>query len=702
MKIRFFASILPLVLFFFAWGCSEGDGGKSVQVGVLLPKSGLADIGYEQPLEWVVENVNRAGGVAGKKLELVWKDLGKMESLPAARELLDDENILAVIGTDSSGDTFELAPLFIDGKKILITPAATSAHIFRAFAGEKYIWRTLESDVAQLRTMFVIAASEEIRKVALLTSTDTYGATFFDWFGFFATEFGMEITAIEQYDQEAETCDAHIRTILESGPEMFFAVPSDPESGICMVNAYDAYRKAGGTAEMLFSDGGTYASIVTETGGKAEGIRGLGMGYDLTSGFHYAFEKKFGTPPSAYAANCYDALMLIAYALERSGGAGGEALADALIEVVDARGEETGWDEDGIAESLAAIRSGQLPDITGTTGSLEYDAEDHTDLVRSIFGVWRITDGEFVVKDYIWSDSGKKAGAQSAEAIFKSIASDENMQNLDGGSGSDLPERGGLWAFILAASSGWDNYRHQADALAAYRLLRDNGLPDDRIVLILADDLAQNEKNSLPGVVRNEPNGPNLYADAEIDYITTELSTDDLKAILMGQQDALLPEVIDGKDTDNLYVFIVGHGSRSGVLMEQDFLAPDDLAETLWEMKTEGRFRQALVEIEACHGGVMGEELEKETWSVADTLLISGANGYENSLGALYDRETKAWTADQFARAFVTYAADNTDSNLVQLYEHLYHGVNGSHVSIYNYGRMGDLEQVYLRDFVVE
>ena len=163
-----------------------------MEVGVLLPKSGLAELGYTEPLEWAVDNVNAAGGIDGHPLKLVWKDIGKMDVEEAAQELLDDDEIVAVIGTDSSSDTFNLAEKFIQQKKVLVTPAATAAMIFKAFAGQKYIWRTLESDVAQLRTMFIVAAKEEVESVGLITSTDTYGATFFDWFGFFRNGNGHE------------------------------------------------------------------------------------------------------------------------------------------------------------------------------------------------------------------------------------------------------------------------------------------------------------------------------------------------------------------------------------------------------------------------------------------------------------------------------------------------------------------------------
>ena len=59
-------------------------------------------------------------------------------------------------------------------------------------------------------------------------------------------------------------------------------------------------------------------------------------------------------------------------------------------------------------------------------------------------------------------------------------------------------------AVLVAASEGWKNYRHQADVLGMYQYLKEKGYDDDHIILIMADDLAYNEKNPLQGVVRRE------------------------------------------------------------------------------------------------------------------------------------------------------------------------------------------------------
>jgi legumain len=50
------------------------------------------------------------------------------------------------------------------------------------------------------------------------------------------------------------------------------------------------------------------------------------------------------------------------------------------------------------------------------------------------------------------------------------------------------------WAVLVAGSSGWYNYRHQADVCHAYQILHKNGIPDSNIIVMMYDDLAHNKQ----------------------------------------------------------------------------------------------------------------------------------------------------------------------------------------------------------------
>lgn len=57
----------------------------------------------------------------------------------------------------------------------------------------------------------------------------------------------------------------------------------------------------------------------------------------------------------------------------------------------------------------------------------------------------------------------------------------------------DVPtDKSQIWAVLVAGSSEWYNYRHQADVCHAYQILHRHGIPDERIIVLMADDIANN------------------------------------------------------------------------------------------------------------------------------------------------------------------------------------------------------------------
>ncbi|KAF3942986.1 hypothetical protein CMV_030415 [Castanea mollissima] len=73
-------------------------------------------------------------------------------------------------------------------------------------------------------------------------------------------------------------------------------------------------------------------------------------------------------------------------------------------------------------------------------------------------------------------------------------------------------EVGTRWAVLVAGSSGYGNYRHQADICHAYQLLKKDGLKEENIVVFMYDDIANNELNPRPGIIINHPQGSDVYA----------------------------------------------------------------------------------------------------------------------------------------------------------------------------------------------
>jgi ABC-type branched-subunit amino acid transport system substrate-binding protein len=681
-------------------GCAScGSGSGPIRIAVMLPLSGPDEVGYGTPLEWARENVNAAGGIDGRPIVFVYRDLGRESVTAVANQLANDSSITAVIGPANSEDARQVGTIFINHKKPLISPAATSASLFRAFSSYSpdYFWRPVESDIAQVRTMLNLAIAGGARSVALVSGSSPYGDSFFDWFGFLATEDGLRITSTVRYDQSETPCRGPLDHALASGADVVLAVPDHASQTICMAKEW---RARGSKPRLLFSDAAQDPSLISALGPRATGLEGTGLSPDPHNGFASAFKARFHRLPSPYAANAYDSVLLLAYGLERSGGDGGDTLAHAITDVVSGRGQSLSWD--AVAQSLAAIRGRGHPFIQGAVGPWKFDRNSGIELVASTYEHWTVRHGEFAVTRYLSTDNSATARAGVSEQ--KARPSLDRAHGQIGGSYNPGP-RTGSWALLLAASDGWSNYRHQADVMAQYQRLLQGGVPSDHIIVVAANNLANSSQNPNRGLVPYQVGGANLGNGFHADYPLSGMTASRLMDILSGQASATNPKVIRAGPHDDVYVYLAGHGNQNGLYIglgeavpdpDQQFsvLSPPLLDATIASMAAHHAYRRLLAVVEACEGGVLGQNL-----TAPGALLLSAANPTENSLSANYDTDTHTWLADQFSYRLYQAAARSPDASLDEIYQQLYLNVEGSHVSAYG-PRFGDARTVQLREFL--
>lgn len=724
-----------LIFLFFCVGCEvkTTEEAPPLVVAVLMP---LPPSGTLVDLDWAVENVHAAGGVAGgRDLELRYVDTAGLSVdavVAQAEALAADDTVRAVIGPGSSEEMLAVATVMVKAKKPLLSFTGTSSEVFRAFQGSKYIWRTKLTDTAQVEWLVRDAHRRGAQRLGLVTSLDSQGSTFFNLFAFLAVSQGYAEAdlVIETYGTE-QTCDAAVGAVHAAGVDYIIAVPNTPESFDCLVRAHDAHRARpampppmppGMPASMppgmpppvrlVIADTGLETNKpIAALGPVAAGIEGWNAAPDPESGFSEAWKAHFGIGHPNNAASAYDAVLLVALGLERSGGVGGEALADAIAAVAAGRGPSTGWNALGIAQAKNLMRQGKAPDITGASGSLDYDPALGVDLQSGTFAHWRVApplEYDQTVTLGRGAEPRPSLDNRAPPASFQ--APPEGEEFVPAGAAERLQ------ALIVAGSSGWDNYRHQADALRQYRHLRAAGVADADVVMVGADDLATAPENPRPGEVRNVPQGPDLYGDVAYDY-GIGLTAEDLTRVLLGTASAGLPEVLTPDAHTNLLIFLVGHGGVSGLGLGADTteagvagagssLRPSDLREALCTLRREGRVRRVLVVIESCYSGVFGDAeyggIEAgcpDGLPLEGVLVVTAANTRESSLAAGYDADLAAWVGDEFALAFADRLELDPGPSLLGVYRETYLDVSGSHVSIYNTAAYGNLGRHFPDEF---
>ncbi|KAL7069380.1 peptidase C13 family protein [Cryptosporidium serpentis] len=218
--------------------------------------------------------------------------------------------------------------------------------------------------------------------------------------------------------------------------------------------------------------------------------------------------------------------------------------------------------------------------------------------------------------------------------------------------------RNNNWGLIVSTSRYWFNYRHTANALSFYRLLKDFGIPDERIILMLAEDTACNPRNCFPGKVFVETsNSRNLYNSLkqisnnmnyiEVDYKGQQVNVENFLRVLLNKHERHTPKHkrLLTDFNSNIFMFLTGHGGEE-FLKFQDYeeITSQDIAYALELMQVQNRYKRILIFSDTCQAGT----LHKRFYSKGVISLgCSGIN--ENSYSHHFDRDIGVAVIDRFS-----------------------------------------------------
>lgn len=352
---------------------------------------------------------------------------------------------------------------------------------------------------------------------------------------------------------------------------------------------------------------------------------------------------------------------------------------------------------------LSALEQGRLMDFIGASGEIRFDSETYTSALHTTYVHWQIQDGKIQHRNYLSSDGSRRTGqtmaawnwlVQNAEETFAMSA-----ENRD--AAIQYPALTEQYAVLVQGSNGWNNYRHQADVLNVYQLLKKNGYDDDHIILIIDKALAQDSKNPEPGLIRASDDGPDLLngstTPAIIDYDNATLTPSDIRDILLGVQTATTPIVLPKDAGQNILLFWSGHGHNRSSNGADELVWRDAdtgqgmtaalLRQTVSQMQQQGSFRKLLVVTEPC----FSEAVITPLVGIPGVLAMSSAGSYEQSFADNWSTQLGVWRCDRFSRNLVEHLTASPSTTYRDLYLYCAQHTLGSHVHIVNSSHFGNL-----------
>ncbi|KAJ6296940.1 hypothetical protein OIU78_022628 [Salix suchowensis] len=215
-------------------------------------------------------------------------------------------------------------------------------------------------------------------------------------------------------------------------------------------------------------------------------------------------------------------------------------------------------------------------------------------------------------------------------------------------SSADTAKHTNNWAVLVCTSRFWFNYRHMANTLSLYRTVKRLGIPDERIILMLADDMACNARNKYPAqVFNNENHRLNLYGDnVEVDYRGYEVTVENFLRVLTGRHETAVPRSkrLLSDEGSHILLYMTGHGGDEFLkFQDSEELQSHDLADAVKQMKEKRRFKELLIMVDTCQAATLFNQLHSP-----GVLAIGSSMKGENSYSHHLDSDVGVSVVDRF------------------------------------------------------
>jgi branched-chain amino acid transport system substrate-binding protein len=279
------------------------------------------------------DEINQAGGINGRKLDVVVEDdKGSPEAAArSASKLIRNYKVVAIIGAGASGNSLAAAPNAQSAKVPLISPSSTNPAVTQA--GD-YIFRACFIDAFQGEVMARFAANTlKAKNAAIMVDfSSPYSRGLTEFFEFSFAKLDGRIVVKQSYSQGDADYRGQLSAIKAAEPDVIYIPGYYGDVALIAKQA----RQLGITQPLLGADGWD-APELWELGGDALNGCYISNHYSADDpseniqNFVRNYRQRYGNlAPDAHAALAYDALRFLAAAIQKVGTTDGPKLRDAL------------------------------------------------------------------------------------------------------------------------------------------------------------------------------------------------------------------------------------------------------------------------------------------------------------------------------------------------------------------------------------
>jgi branched-chain amino acid transport system substrate-binding protein len=360
-------------------GAAPARAAETIKVGAILAVTGPASfLGAPEAktLEMLVQETNAQGGIGGRQVQLVIKDsqASPEKAISFAKQLIEEEKVLAIIGPSTSGETMAIKNVAEEAKTLLLSCAAAEV-IVNPVA--KHVFKTPQKDSDAVVKIFQQMKKMGATKIGVLSSNTGFGKAGKDQIEKLAPANGIQIAASEVYAAAATDLTAEVTKMKAAGVQAIVNWSIEPAQAIVIKNA----RQIGLTIPIFQSHGFGNIQYVKAAGAAAEGVLfpagrllvadALPAGHPqkaLLSAYARDYQAKYKEDPSTFGGHAYDAFLILREAVKKAGST----------------------DPEKVRTAVEGLRG-----LVGTAGIFNFSPADHNGLDIEAFEMLTVKDGRF-------------------------------------------------------------------------------------------------------------------------------------------------------------------------------------------------------------------------------------------------------------------------------------------------------------------
>ena len=337
---KIFSTLLVLCLVLVLTGASAWAADDPIVIGVISPNTGALaayGIGISTGADLAAEEINAAGGILGRQVELIHTDdqSDPTECLNAFNSLVA-KGVQLIIGSATSGCTSAITDAANEEEVCILSPTATADSLTTE---DDYIFRACYADSFQGAIAAAYAKQAGFERVGVVyCAADVYSKGLFDSFSKSCARYGIEVAA----EQSTASLDVQDYT------NQFNAMVNADVKFVYAPYYYDVVgpyvvpqaRAAGYTGIIMGADGYDTTPDYVVAGADLTAFNDVYWTnhYDpsdtseIVSSFVKAYEAAYGSIPSAFGATGYDCVYMYKAAIEAAGAVDSGSVRDALAD----------------------------------------------------------------------------------------------------------------------------------------------------------------------------------------------------------------------------------------------------------------------------------------------------------------------------------------------------------------------------------